>query len=319
MTADILELYRAIRDVDHVAVPRVHSHTGTWHNNASYGNSIQINGPVVLPSNLPPIWNGQSRRINDVALDYLSSRFTGRDAELKRLRTAFDTTVDDTPSRCVIHGAPGQGKTQLSLQYAKLAFDASTYTLIFWMSATSTEKLHLGFSRVLDTISHPDRIATDQGSRLAAVKHWLGDRTLVSVPWLLIVDDVDESTIPFLREHLPTQNKLGNILFTTRSTEAAKQLSRGAGQCFPIMELQPFSVQEAITLLFGSRHQNQQDETSLAAARELVDSVGCLPLAVDKLAMTVAESPNSLSRVVERLPPGKIDKVSIPLCSWWRM
>jgi hypothetical protein len=51
--------------------------------------------------------------------------------------------------------------------------------------------------------------------------------------WLLIFDNVAQEAVSFLKEHLPRQNLMGNILLTTR-TEAVATV---AGQQHHIVEL----------------------------------------------------------------------------------
>jgi GTPase SAR1 family protein len=61
------------------------------------------------------------------------------------------------PARCVIYGMHGIGKTQLVLRFANDSFDQERYSHVFWMSATTVEKLSQGFADLLTLVTHLDR------------------------------------------------------------------------------------------------------------------------------------------------------------------
>jgi hypothetical protein len=109
-----------------------------------------------------PVEGPTSLSFNDAPIDLLSIHFTGREGELADIGRILDIIHDDAPTRCVIHGMDGLGKTQFSLQFAKTSF---SYSLIFWVSATTIIKLNHGFTKLLNLISHPDRSYIDQGTR----------------------------------------------------------------------------------------------------------------------------------------------------------
>jgi hypothetical protein len=126
----------------------------------------------------------------------------------------------------------GIGKTQLALQFARLSFEQQRYSHIFWFSATTVEKLQDGFTILLNLVhrSHPE-----QGARLTAARRWLEDSGFVN--WLIMLDNVDPSTLSFLREHPPRRNRQGNILFTTRTSSVAQALAYTAGQQHETLDL----------------------------------------------------------------------------------
>jgi hypothetical protein len=66
----------------------------------------------------------------------------------------LDIIYDDMQARCVIHGMHG---TQLAPQSAKLPFIQQRYSIVFWISATTIEKLNQGF------------VKADSGMTLAGV------------------------------------------------------------------------------------------------------------------------------------------------------
>jgi hypothetical protein len=84
-------------------------------------------------------------------------------------------------------------------------------------------------------VHHPDRSHPEQGARLTAARRWLEDSGFVN--WLIMLDNVDPSTLSFLREHLPRRNRQGNILFTTRTSTVAQALAYTAGQQHETLDL----------------------------------------------------------------------------------
>ncbi|KZP02136.1 hypothetical protein FIBSPDRAFT_714007, partial [Athelia psychrophila] len=85
-------------------------------------------------------------RFNDAPIDRISSCFTGRELDLDFITTSFNTFQSDKPTRFVIYGMPGLGKSQLALQHANLAFTAGVYSHVFFVSASTVEKLGQGLA-----------------------------------------------------------------------------------------------------------------------------------------------------------------------------
>jgi len=238
---------------------------------------------------------------NDAPVDLLSVHFTGRVKDLAHLRAVLDMEYGDVPARCAIHGMPGLGKSQLTLEFAKSSFDQQRYSLIFWISATTVEKLNHGFANLLNLVGHPDRFIPEQRARLIAARRWLEECDDTS-RWLLILDNVDGATLSFLREHLPRKNRRGNILFNTRTRNVAEALAHVAGQEHVVFELCLPTAQDAAQLLLA--HLDDANDSSVAMpsiagkAEEVVRCVGCLPLAVVQAASFLKQSHTSLEELL---------------------
>lgn len=229
----------------------------------------------------------------DAPLDLLSDQFLGRDGELSMIQEAFNVRVGNRPIRYAIYGMSGIGKTQTALQYAQTSFDRQRYAVVFWMSADSIEKLYQGFSKVLHLVDHADRNHPEENVRLTATRRWLEE---CSENWLVILDNLVIETIEFLREHLPHQNSKGHILCTTRAEDAANAFVRTSGQRYKTLGLQCLDLQDAANLLL----QDTIDPSpiDITNAKELVRSVGCLPLAIAQAASFISQSHNSLEVVL---------------------
>jgi hypothetical protein len=112
------------------------------------------------------------------------------------------------------------GKSRLALRHAKVSLDLDQYSHIFWVSASSIDKLDQGFAKTLDLVgitSHKFMAQKLTVARLRLRRH--GDD---GADWILVFDNVDRNTLGFLRTHLPRNG--GNIFFTTRIVDVVEAL-----------------------------------------------------------------------------------------------
>jgi hypothetical protein len=189
---------------------------------------------------------------------------------------------------------PGIGKTQLMLRFAKLSFDQNLYSHIFWISSTTIDKLTQGIANILDLVGHPSRNLREQTAKLTSARLWLEESPVHG--WLLIFDNVDISTLGFLRTHLPRRNPRGNILFTTRTADVAHALVDVTGERHRTLELRALELRDTTNLLFKDAG---IDVTSAMPslydqAEELVKCVGRLPLAVAQAGSFMKQTHTSL-------------------------
>jgi hypothetical protein len=244
---------------------------------------VETSAPTSQPSS-------SSLAFNDAPIDLLSAHFTGREKELVRISEILNGSHGRVPTRCIVHGMHGLGKTQLALQFANSSYDDGRYSLIFWISATTIDKLNDGFAKILDLIRHPGRhLLIDQSSKLTEARRWLEDST--STTWLLVLDNVDVSTLNFIRNNLPRQNRRVNILFTTRTVAVAFALSYTAGQQHQLLELGLPETQDAVKLLLKESGIDAASASwvTKSKANEVVKCVGCLPLAISQAACFMKE------------------------------
>jgi hypothetical protein len=277
----------------HNITPEVRLHSNITREIGSQSNTINnVIGDQYNYYNSPRVETGASSNqpssslaFNDAPIDLLSVHFTGREKELVRISEILNGSQEDVPTRCIIHGMYGLGKTQLALQFAKSSYNDGRYSLIFWMSGTTIDKLNDGFANILNLIRHPGRhLLVDQRSKLTEARRWLEDST--SLSWLLVLDNVDVSTLDFIRNNLPRQNRRGNILFTTRTINIASALSYAAGQQHQVLELGLPDVQDAVKLLLteGGIDAASASWVTKSKANSVAKCVGCLPLAISQAA-----------------------------------
>ncbi|KZP11619.1 TPR-like protein [Athelia psychrophila] len=265
-------------------------------NHNYYGiSSVTSLNPASQPSpSLPPL--------NDAPIDRISSCFTGRKSELDFIALSFDTFQSDKPTRFVIYGMPGLGKSQLALHYANVAYTAGIYSHVFWVSASTVERLSQGLVRILDLLNHADRHHPDQAVRLAAVRLWFEQSDRYGcLRWQLIFDNVTVESAHFLREHLPRQNTRGTILITTRTLNIAESVANVAGQEHLIFELKALSKAQSVSLLLKKAGIQTNAPEDLASAEKLVSRIGCLPLAVEQAGSYMKRSGLKNTRQLQRM------------------
>jgi hypothetical protein len=202
----------------------------------------------------------------------LSLHFRGRGKELCRIRDALKPPNSNVPSYCILWGEAGVGKTQLALKYVEQVQHGLYH--IFWVRASSVEKINRDLSCYLDRLDKSCRNISNQEDRLVAVKNILETD---SQKWLLVLDNVDDKTSGHLLNILPTRNSNGSAIITTRTQVDANLLS-ARKQC-ECLEIRKPPLKDALHILL--RSDNLGDSK---APREIIDTIGRLPLNLDFVA-----------------------------------
>jgi tetratricopeptide (TPR) repeat protein len=209
------------------------------------------------PGGLPPVWN----------LPFASNpNFTGRTAILDGLLAGLAREPGMVHPQ-VIAGTGGVGKTQLAVEYAWR--HRADYDAVWWVRAETTTSLHGDYAALAPKVGLGQD--PDQDTMLAAVRDWLED----NLRWLVIFDNADDPTalIPLL----PRAGD-GHVLVTSQQED---DLGRRAD----LVPLDVLSVEEATQFLLTRTGHND-----LAAARDLADALGYLPLALEQAGAFIAQT-----------------------------
>ena len=245
--------------------------------------------------------------------DLLSPYFTGRDNELNQIRCALDSSGSSgRPARCVIHGMPGAGKTQLALKYAESVYHERQYSFVFWISGASVDKLNRGFSNLFDLIDTKERARLDQSTKCTAARTWLEDNeSQTKRRWLLVVDNTNQETVEHIREVLPRNNSSGKIICTTRTKQVAQSLATAFGEQHPCISLDTPSTDDAVTLFLSAAGIEREalDAMELQNTKEIVKAVGRLPLAVDQAASFAKESGHGIRGTLDVYISEQVEEV----------
>ena len=184
-----------------------------------------------------------------------------------------------------ITGLGGIGKTQTALAYAYRHL--ADYDLVWWLRAETPATLAADYATLAGPLGlDPD--TADQAKLTAAIR-----QRLQAMPgWLLVFDNVEDPALP--RAWLPGTGG-GHALITSRRTDW-----RGLARALPL-ELMP--EDEALQLLTGRPDPAALPPAELAAAKELADELGYLPLALAQARAYMAETGKSLAGYLRLFRP----------------
>ena len=197
--------------------------------------------------------------------------FSGREELLATLGTALQQTPD--PAVLVLAGLAGVGKSQLALEFAYR--HARGFRVVAWIRAEATGTLDADFVQLAKGLHIEGANGTDTALVVEGVKRWLADHG----DWLLILDNVEDPKLA--AAYLPRQF-CGKALVTTRRQNWGHWVRR-----FPV---DGFSPAEAVDFLIARTR-----EADHAAAADLAQALGCLPLALEEAAAYIEATGRSIA------------------------
>ncbi|KAJ2900038.1 hypothetical protein MKZ38_002691 [Zalerion maritima] len=221
-------------------------------------------------------------RLNNLIV--ITRTFVGRDVHLgeihERLRTIKPSP--GVPKILCLRGFGGAGKSWLALEYARKQFEDRYYEHVFWVDAASEDAVEAGLSEIGDLVADSRDLPADDadlGSRIRRARTFLSTCRL---RWLLVFDNYDHIDSYDLGELIPNGEK-GCILITTRD----ERVQMKANDWIHVRDM---SSEDAEKLFIQRCTEKQYALTNedLEKVRNLIDHVGRLPLAIDKLATVLA-------------------------------
>jgi tetratricopeptide (TPR) repeat protein len=232
-----------------------------------------------FPTALPPVWNLPFRR---------NPTFTGREQTLaalaEQLGRGAATAVTQT-----LQGPGGVGKTALATEYAYRY--RSQFDTVWWVRAEQPATLVGDYAGLAGALQLTGAGQADQQLAVVAVRRWLEEHDR----WLLVLDNADAPDTPTglevplaqLVDLLPRVLH-GQLLVTSRDASWEEH----AG----LAELEVFTPTEAVAFLLG-----RSGGSDLAAAAQIVELLGLLPLALEQAGAYIRETRLSLGDYLERL------------------
>jgi tetratricopeptide (TPR) repeat protein len=200
--------------------------------------------------------------------------FTGRDDLLSLLQRTLDT--DQATAVVAAHGLGGVGKSQLALEYAHR--HQPDYDLIWWVPAETSLLLATGLAALAARLGLAQE--AKQEDQVTAVLADLARRDR----WLLVYDNAEQ---PADLAGLRPAGGAGHVLITSRNPA-------WRGIATPIA-VDVLTNHEAVAFLLLRTGNSDQ-----AAARELAEQLGGLPLALEQAAAYAEQVGLSLNDYLDR-------------------
>lgn len=237
-----------------------------------------------------------------VPLETVAS-YTQRDELWKELeeKLRIRHEMASVPFAVAIHGLGGAGKSQLALKCAES--HRNQYNPILWIDATDEEAARSSFQRCAAELGLSQDQTERQGSALAnsgavqAVLRWLRDRTPAESEWLVVIDNADDFGWG-IQQVIP-KGQRGSIIITSQDELSPKLVAAGCER----VRVDAMSLSEATTLLLQHLPWSIDSATSNIQqdCEELVQNLGCLPLAIDLAGAYIGNDPDPEHAIMQYL------------------
>ncbi|MFJ4636028.1 tetratricopeptide repeat protein, partial [Streptomyces hygroscopicus] len=284
---------------------------GTNHGAIFTGDNNTIQAPVVLP---PPFDVSAPHGLHNLPRP-VGHRFVGRTSEMAALEQALRPRNERAATHVVtqaMSGLGGIGKTTLALHFAHT--HRSNYTAVWWIDAETPETITSSLAQLTSRINAGTNTSSTPSAILAEwAMTWLDTHP----GWLLVFDN---ATHP---DHLaPYLARLtsGDHLITSRLTYGWHDL---AATPLHLDVLTPPAATHLLHQLTGPGPGSEG-----AAAQELADELGYLPLALEQAGAYVRRTCGTYSSYLHRLrtqtarmlnTPGDGAPHSITIARTWRV
>ena len=196
--------------------------------------------------------------------------FVGRKDILDKLQKIFTHCADSKfrlRRSCLLWGTGGIGKTQICLKFIEEM--SSRLSHVFWVDASSLQSIIMSL-RGISSISAVQGSCLDDS--VESVLQWMSG---IQDEWLIVLDNMDDLPVYVVDRFIPPGNR-GNVLVTSCNQSMGRVLSFEN-----IIEINEMEEADAITLLLKASCLDASAD-HLQAAKNIVTSLGCMPLAVDQ-------------------------------------
>lgn len=178
----------------------------------------------------------------------------------------------------------GVGKTQAALKYAD-TFRRRYPGGVFFISARSESTITADLARICETLQLSD------GSSLPSRFHrWLSSREKIN--FLIIFDNADDLESVPMPNYVP-KTSWGHVIFTSRDQGIIGTLAKTGAL------LDRLALDEAILAILQKANVPSPSPEEYGHALDIVQQLGCLPLAIDQAGAYIKARDKSLSSFKE--------------------
>jgi tetratricopeptide (TPR) repeat protein len=240
-------------------------------------DALKKAGSITKPRNLP--------------FASLGGLFAGRDEDLAELHTALLGAKGAPVALC---GLGGLGKTRLAIEYAWSR--EAVYSALLFVSASDGAALNAGLAGLtaFEILDLPEKEARDDATKITAVLRWLESNPT----WLMILDNVDDSSAVAQVAKLMPRLKGGHVVVTARASN------------FPagVRKLQVSTLDENAAAQFlldrtDADRSKSKDDTALA--RTLARELGGLALGLEQAGAHIATDRIGFGRYLKLWSEGR--------------
>ena len=212
--------------------------------------------------------------------------FKGRSELLTTLHHKLcESLPDQYNHRIALYGLGGVGKTQLALEYVHHHWASKTYDRVYWVSADSQATLLAGLQEI-GVRSHcvANNADLKPADIAAMVISWLNTQEKL----LFILDNLDDVSV--VEGHLLNTTPGRHMLITTRNEHCDDIPAEG-------LKVQVLGIPDAAELLLRRSQVStvgEMQDATLKAAQEIVEELGCLPLAIEQASAYIREASHDI-------------------------
>jgi hypothetical protein len=189
----------------------------------------------------------------------------------------------------VLTGMGGVGKTQLAAAYARHVWENDEADMVVWVTASSQAGIMAAYATVAQRLA----LAIDSQGAEEAAERFLEWAQATSVPWLVILDDVQEPAD--VRELWLAPNGANRVLATTRLQAAA--LTWQGRQRVDVDLFTPDEARNYLVAALAAHSRTDATEQLDGLAKDL----GFLPLALSQAAAYLIDADLDCAVFRERL------------------
>ena len=216
------------------------------------------------------------RRYYEVPRSLRINRFIGQNRTIQDIDSSFHSVLEGhapLPTLVTLVGMGGIGKTQIALEYCERtrAGKKACFHDVFWFDASSEESMITGCIKVAAAIAPRSQQFANQSESiqfaLCSLSSW-------TKPCLIVLDNFDDPEFENLLDYVPTSGPSG-VLITSRLREAGEELGT-------MIEVPLMNEIDSLALLRSRVHLQEFTESQELDAKQVINVLGNLPLAIDQ-------------------------------------